>query len=135
MAEITTDELPESLQTLFIEVERTKTPLTVIHEGKPLAIVYPATTETKRPPCGAMKETDEILEDIVAPAAEPIPSSSKRLASLGQDRGKFIVPEDFNEPLSEEITEKLNSVYSQRSSDLDENIAMMQFSSLRCEEM
>ncbi len=28
MAEITTDKLPQSLQTLFIEVERTKTPLT-----------------------------------------------------------------------------------------------------------
>ncbi|NEQ76473.1 MAG: type II toxin-antitoxin system Phd/YefM family antitoxin [Okeania sp. SIO2C9] len=79
MAEITTDELPESLQTLFIEVERTKTPLTVIHEGKPLAIVYPATTETKytattetkRPPGGVMKGTGEILGDIVAPVDEP----------------------------------------------------------------
>ncbi|MDJ0518419.1 MAG: hypothetical protein F6K22_25900 [Okeania sp. SIO2F4] len=44
------------------------------------------------------------------------------------------MPEDFNEPLLEEITEKLNSVYTQHSSDLDENIAMMQFSSLRSEE-
>ncbi|GFZ92699.1 hypothetical protein [Okeania sp. KiyG1] len=53
---------------------------------------------------------------------------------MGQDRGKFVVPEDFNEPLPEQITEKLNSVYSQHSSDLDENIAMMQFSSLKGEE-
>ncbi|MGD1808251.1 hypothetical protein ACP6PL_22840 [Dapis sp. BLCC M126] len=134
MAEITTDELPESLQTLFIEVERTKTPLTIIHQGKPLVIVYPAITETKRPSSGVMKGTGKILGDIVAPAAEPIRTSSNRLASLGQDRGKFVVPEDFNEPLPEEITEKLNSVYSQNSSDLDENIAKMQFSSLRCEE-
>ena len=81
-----------------------------------------------------MKGTGEILGDIVAPAAEPIPPSSNRLASLGQDRGKFFVPEDFNEPLPEEITEKLNSVYSQNSSDLDDNIAMMEFRSLRCEE-
>jgi antitoxin (DNA-binding transcriptional repressor) of toxin-antitoxin stability system len=29
--------------------------------------------------------------------------SSNRRASLGQDRGKFIVPEDFNEPLPPEI--------------------------------
>ncbi|MDY7007267.1 MAG: hypothetical protein SWX82_25880 [Cyanobacteriota bacterium] len=36
-----------------------------------------------------MKGTGEILGDIVTPAAEPIPSSSNRLASLGQDRGKF----------------------------------------------
>lgn len=33
----------------------------------------------------------------------PIPPSSNRRASLGQDRGKFIVPEDFNEALPEEI--------------------------------
>ncbi|NEO58717.1 MAG: type II toxin-antitoxin system Phd/YefM family antitoxin [Okeania sp. SIO3B5] len=71
MAKITTDELPESLQTLFIEVERTKTPLTIIHQGKPLAIIYPATTETKRSPCGVMKGTGEILGDIVAPVDEP----------------------------------------------------------------
>ncbi|MGD1698964.1 hypothetical protein [Dapis sp. BLCC M229] len=56
MAEITTDELPESLQTLFIEVERTKTPLTVIQKGKPLAIVYPATSETKRAPCSVRNQ-------------------------------------------------------------------------------
>ncbi|NES63835.1 MAG: type II toxin-antitoxin system Phd/YefM family antitoxin [Okeania sp. SIO2D1] len=98
MAKITTYELPKSLQTLFLEVERTKTPLTIIHEGKPLAIVYPATTETKRPPSDVLKGNGEILGDIVAPAAEDIPPSSNRLASLGQDRGKFIVPDDFNEP-------------------------------------
>lgn len=28
---------------------------------------------------------------------------SNRRASLGQDRGKFIVPEDFNEPLPQDI--------------------------------
>lgn len=33
----------------------------------------------------------------------PVRSRPKRLASLGQDRGKVIVPEDFNEPLPEEI--------------------------------
>lgn len=31
-----------------------------------------------------------------------LPSSNRR-ASLGQDRGKFIVPENFNEPLPPEI--------------------------------
>ncbi|NEN91678.1 MAG: type II toxin-antitoxin system Phd/YefM family antitoxin [Okeania sp. SIO3H1] len=71
MTEITIDELPQSLQTLFVEVERTKTPLTVIHKGKPLAIIYPATTQTKRPPCGVMKGTGKILGDIVAPVDEP----------------------------------------------------------------
>ena len=71
MAKITTYELPESLHTLFIEVERTKTPLTVIHEGKPLVIIYPAVTETKRSACGGMKGTGEILGDLVAPVDEP----------------------------------------------------------------
>ena len=34
---------------------------------------------------------------------------------------------------SQDITEKINRVYSQRSSALDENIAMMQFSNLTSE--
>ncbi|MEB3282856.1 MAG: type II toxin-antitoxin system prevent-host-death family antitoxin [Lyngbya sp.] len=33
----------------------------------------------------------------------PLRPTSNRRASLGLDRGKFIVPEDFNEPLSEDI--------------------------------
>lgn len=33
----------------------------------------------------------------------PLRPTSNRRASLGQDRGKFIVPEDFNEPLPEDI--------------------------------
>ena len=71
MTQITTTELPQNLQTLFIEVERTKTPLTVIHEGKPLVIIYPATTQASRPCFGVMKGSGEILGDIIAPLAEP----------------------------------------------------------------
>lgn len=33
----------------------------------------------------------------------PVRSRPNRLASLGQDRGKAIVPEDFNEPLPQDI--------------------------------
>jgi prevent-host-death family protein len=33
----------------------------------------------------------------------PIHTSSNRRASLGRDQGKFVVPEDFNVSLSEEI--------------------------------
>ncbi|MDJ0733154.1 MAG: type II toxin-antitoxin system Phd/YefM family antitoxin [Nostocaceae cyanobacterium] len=33
----------------------------------------------------------------------PLSTSSNRQASLGLDRGRFIVPEDFNAPLPEEI--------------------------------
>jgi len=71
MAQITTTELPQTLQTLLIEVERTKTPLTVIHEGKALVIIYPATAQTLRPRFGAMKGSGEILGDLIAPVAQP----------------------------------------------------------------
>lgn len=71
MAQITTTELPQNLQTLFIEVERTKTPVTVIHEGKPLVIIYPATIQASRPVFGVMKGSGEILGDLIAPVAGP----------------------------------------------------------------
>jgi len=48
----------------------------------------------------------ELGEEIIIsngsiPIAKLVPfrNSSNRRASLGQDRGKFIVPEDFNDPL------------------------------------
>ncbi|XZO00111.1 MAG: type II toxin-antitoxin system Phd/YefM family antitoxin [Microcoleus sp.] len=66
MAQITTTELTQTRPTLLIEVERTKTPLTVIHEGKALVIIYPATTQTLRS-FGAMKGSGEILGDLIAP--------------------------------------------------------------------
>ncbi|HBQ98233.1 MULTISPECIES: hypothetical protein [unclassified Roseofilum] len=70
MTEITTTELPETLQNLLIEVEQTKIPLTILHEGKPLAIVYPATNPIERPSFGVIKGTGEILGDIIEPVAE-----------------------------------------------------------------
>ena len=55
---------------VYERVERTKTPLTVIHEGKPLVVIYPATTQTPRPTFGTMKGSGEILGDLIAPVAE-----------------------------------------------------------------
>lgn len=55
---------------VYERVERTKTPLTVIHEGKALVIIYPATTQAGRPTFGAMKGSGEILGDLIAPVAE-----------------------------------------------------------------
>jgi len=55
---------------VYERVERTKTPLTVIHEGKALVIIYPATTQAARPTFGAMKGSGEILGDLIAPVAE-----------------------------------------------------------------
>jgi antitoxin VapB len=55
---------------VYERVERTKTPLTVIHEGKALVIIYPATTKAGRPTFGAMKGSGEILGDLIAPVAQ-----------------------------------------------------------------
>ncbi|NMF60743.1 type II toxin-antitoxin system Phd/YefM family antitoxin [Pseudanabaena yagii] len=52
----------------------------------------------------------ELGEEIVisnrgVPVAKLVPfcTSSNRKASLGIDRGRFVVPEDFNDPLPEDI--------------------------------
>lgn len=52
----------------------------------------------------------ELGEEIIIsnegiPIAKLVPfrTSSNRLASLGQDRGRFVLPEDFNDPLPQEI--------------------------------
>lgn len=52
----------------------------------------------------------ELGEEIIIsnrgiPVAKLVPfrSSLDRRSSLGKDRGKFIVPDDFNAPLPEEI--------------------------------
>ena len=70
MTEITTIELPESLQNILINMAETKTPLTILHDGKPLAIVYPATNSMARPDFGVMKGTGKILGNILEPVAE-----------------------------------------------------------------
>lgn len=52
----------------------------------------------------------ELGEEIIIsnrgiPVAKLVPfrTSSNRQASLGLDRGRFIVPEDFNAPMPEEV--------------------------------
>lgn len=46
-----------------------------------------------------------VISNRGVPIAKLIPfrTSSDRRSSLGQDRGKFIVPDDFNAPLPNEI--------------------------------
>ncbi len=46
-----------------------------------------------------------VISNRGIPIAKLIPfrTSLDRRASLGQDRGKFVVPEDFNAPLPDEI--------------------------------
>lgn len=65
---ITTAELPEILQTLFLEVEQTNQPVTITHQGKPIAIITPANPlKRSRPAFGFMQGQGEILGDIMTP--------------------------------------------------------------------
>ncbi|MEO0838661.1 MAG: type II toxin-antitoxin system Phd/YefM family antitoxin [Cyanobacteria bacterium J06643_5] len=68
MEQITNEELPETIQKLFQEVQRNKTPLTVTLKGEPLVVIYPAKHKYKRPTFGAMKGSGEILGELVSPA-------------------------------------------------------------------
>ncbi|MEP0916795.1 hypothetical protein NC981_08180 [Leptolyngbya sp. DQ-M1] len=68
---ITTNDLLETLQAILSELQRTNTPLTVIHEGKPIAIITPAQSHKPRPAAGCMKGRGEILGDIVSPIEQP----------------------------------------------------------------
>ncbi len=68
---ITTNDLPEALQAILLELQRTNTPLTVTHEGKPIAIITPAQSHKPRPAAGCMKGRGEILGDIVSPIDQP----------------------------------------------------------------
>ncbi|MFN9996490.1 MAG: type II toxin-antitoxin system Phd/YefM family antitoxin, partial [Pseudanabaena sp.] len=46
-----------------------------------------------------------VISNRGVPVAKLVPfcTSSNRKASLGIDKGRFIVPEDFNDPLPEDI--------------------------------
>lgn len=61
---ITTNDLPEALQMILLEIQQTNTPLTITHEGKPIAIIIPA-QPSPRPAAGLMKGRGEILGDIL----------------------------------------------------------------------
>lgn len=67
MQQITDNELPETTQQLFQEVQRNKTPLTLTHQGELLVVIYPATNQLLRPTFEAMKGSGKILGDLVAP--------------------------------------------------------------------
>lgn len=67
MNHITISELPEPLRQLFTQIQHSKTPLTISDRGEPLVIIYPATPHLRRPAFGAMKNSGQILGDLVAP--------------------------------------------------------------------
>jgi len=64
-------DLPEALQQLLKEVERSSQPVTITQEGKPFVIIYPATPSPQRPAFGVMQGSGEILGDLISPALLP----------------------------------------------------------------
>ncbi len=66
MTQITLSELPESLQTLFHQAQKTGEALTITQDGIPIAVISPI-KQQKRATFGAMKERVEIVGDILEP--------------------------------------------------------------------
>ena len=69
MTQITLSELPESLQTLLSQAQKTGEVLTIIKDGIPLAIIFPI-KQQKRATFGAMKDRVEIVGDLLEPTEE-----------------------------------------------------------------
>ncbi len=69
MTQIPLSELPESLQTLLNQAQKTGEALTITQDGIPLATISPI-NQQKRAPFGAMKERVEIVGDILEPTSE-----------------------------------------------------------------
>ncbi len=68
MTQITLTELPQNLQNLLNQAQRTGEPLTIIQNGIPFAIISPI-KKSKRAGFGAMKDSGNITGDIVEPTA------------------------------------------------------------------
>jgi len=68
---ITTDDLPEALRKLFLEIGQTHQSLTVIHEGNPIVTISSVLPKKPRPAFGFMQGQGEILADIMAPVEQP----------------------------------------------------------------
>ena len=68
---ITTSDLPETLQKLFLEIGQSHQSLTVMHEGHPIVVISSAMSKKPRPAFGFMQGTEEILDDLIAPVEQP----------------------------------------------------------------
>jgi len=71
MPQIAIDDLPQSLQKLLQQAEKTNSPLTITQAGEPFVVIYPAKSQKVRPPFGFMQGTGEVIGDIVAPIEQP----------------------------------------------------------------
>lgn len=67
--------------------------------------IHQAQTDLARLLTRVERGEEIIISDQGVPVAKLVPfhSASNRLESLGQDQGLFLVPDDFNAPLPEEI--------------------------------
>ena len=68
MNQITISELPEKLQVLLNQAQKTGDSLTITKDGIPLAIIQPI-KKNKRTAFGAMKDRTKIVGDIVEPSS------------------------------------------------------------------
>lgn len=68
MTQITLAELPETVQNLIKQAQKTGEPLTIIQNGVPFAIISPI-NKSKRAAFGAMKDSGQITGDIVEPTS------------------------------------------------------------------
>ena len=71
MREIAVSEFKAKCLSLLDQVQKTKTPILVTRHGKPIAEVVPPAPVSKTSWMGAMKDSIEILGDIISPANEP----------------------------------------------------------------
>jgi len=71
MREVTISEFRTKCFSLLNQVEKTKTPLRVTRFGKPIAEIVPTAPQPSRADWfGSMKDTIEVLGDIVSPASD-----------------------------------------------------------------
>jgi antitoxin (DNA-binding transcriptional repressor) of toxin-antitoxin stability system len=68
MTKINLTELPENIQSLLDQAQKTGEILTITQDGIPLATISPIKS-TKRNAFGCMKGTGEILDDLVEPTS------------------------------------------------------------------
>ena len=70
MKEVAISEFKAKCLALLDQVQKTKRPLRITRFGKPIAEVVPSAPASNSDWIGSMKDSIEILGDIVAPASE-----------------------------------------------------------------
>jgi prevent-host-death family protein len=70
MREVTISEFKANCSSLLNLVQKTKLPLRVTRFGKPIAEIVPPAPKPSTDWIGSMKDTIEILGDIVSPASD-----------------------------------------------------------------